>query len=580
VTERGGRWWETAVVYQIYPRSFCDTSGNGIGDLEGVRRRLDHLAWLGVDALWLSPFYRSPMDDFGYDVSDYCDVDPLFGTLADFDRLITEAHDRGIKVLVDWVPNHTSDQHPWFGASRRSREDPKRDWYWWRDDRPDSAGGSGPPGSSGRLPNNWKAAFAGVGRTEFPPAWTWDAATAQWYLHLFLAEQPDLNWINPEVRTAMAAVLRFWLGRGVDGFRVDVIHGLGKDPALPDLPSELAVIPASALNDDPSTHPIIAGLRTELDTWPDPPARIMVGEVFLLETALVAPYYGTAAAPELHLAFNFKPMFTRWDATAWRHRVDEVEQLLKPIGAWPTWVLSNHDRPRHRTRYGSEARARAAAVLLLSLRGTPFLYAGEELGLEDADVTPDRQVDPGGRDGCRAPIPWDGTPSHGWAGGSDPWLPWPPEASAGRTVSEQRQDPDSMLHLYRRLLSARRASPALQAGAFSWLDAPDGVLAYHRTATGAGDGAGAGAGRGGGGPSVDERIVAVNFTEENACLELPAGEWSLEVTTVRADGAPPGDAGFHPGATGPRPGGTGTRPDALSRSIELGADEAVILRAN
>jgi alpha-glucosidase len=502
VTERGGRWWETAVVYQIYPRSFCDTSGNGIGDLEGVRRHLDHLAWLGVDALWLSPFYRSPMDDFGYDVSDYCDVDPLFGTLADFDRLITEAHDRGIKVLVDWVPNHTSDQHPWFGASRRSREDPKRDWYWWRDDRPDSAGGSGPPGSSGRLPNNWKAAFAGVGRTEFPPAWTWDAATAQWYLHLFLAEQPDLNWINPEVRTAMTAVLRFWLGRGVDGFRVDVIHGLGKDPALPDLPSELAVIPASALNDDPSTHPIIAGLRTELDTWPDPPARIMVGEVFLLETALVAPYYGTAArrsctwpstSSRCSLAGTPPPggIASTRSSSCWA-----TDRRLAHVGAFEPRPAPPPDPLR------SEARARAAAVLLLSLRGTPFLYAGEELGLEDADVPPDRQVDPGGRDGCRAPIPWDGTPSHGWAGGSDAWLPWPPEASAGRTVAEQRQDPGSMLHLYRRLLSARRGSPALQAGAFSWLDAPDGVLAYHRTTAGGGAG---GAGAGGAGAGLGQR---------------------------------------------------------------------------
>jgi len=539
-----GRWWEPAVVYQIYPRSFCDTSGNGIGDLEGVRRHLDHLAWLGVDAVWMSPIFPSPMADFGYDVSDYCDVDPLFGTLADFDRLTAEAHGHGIKVLLDWVPNHTSDRHPWFGAARASRHDPKRDWYWWRDDRPDSAGGTGPPGSPGRLPNNWRAAFAGVGHREFPPAWTFDEATGQWYLHLFLAVQPDLNWTNPEVQAAMAGTLRFWLARGVDGFRVDVIHGLGKDPTLPDLPPELAGVPASALNDHPSTHPIIAALRAEMDRWPDPPARMMVGEVFLLETALVAPYYGTASAPELHLAFNFKPMFSRWDAGVWRHRIDEVEQLLGPIGAWPTWVLSNHDRPRHRTRFGSEARARAAAVLLLTLRGTPFLFAGEELGLEDAEVPPDRQVDPGGRDGCRAPIPWDDTPSHGWPGAPTPWLPWPPEADAGRTVAGQRRDPGSMLHLYRRLLSARRASPALQGGTFSWLDAPDGVLAYRRTA--AGDRPD---------HQPDQRVILINFTTSGARLALPPGDWTIEVTTAVAP-----------------------VPPVSGSSVDLGPDEALILR--
>ncbi|HEY3810141.1 MAG TPA: alpha-amylase family glycosyl hydrolase, partial [Acidimicrobiales bacterium] len=478
----GAAWWEAAVVYQIYPRSFCDTTGNGIGDLEGVRRHLDHLSWLGVDAVWLTPFYPSPMADFGYDVTDYCDVDPLFGTLADFDRLVAEAHDRDIKVLVDWVPNHTSDQHPWFRASRSSRQDPQRDWYWWRDDRPDEAGGSGPPGSEGRLPNNWRAAFPGVGRREFPPAWTWDAGTEQWYLHLFLAEQPDLNWTNPEVRVAMHEVLRFWLARGVDGFRVDVAHGLGKDPRLPDLPPELAAIPPSSNNDQPSTHPILAGLRTEVDAWPTPPPRMLVGEVFLPEPAQMAKYYGTADRPELHLAFNFKPLFTAWDAGAWRRRIDEVETLLGPISAWPTWVLSNHDQPRHRTRYGTEARARAAAILLLTLRGTPFLFAGEELGLEDAVVPPDRWVDPGGRDGARAPIPWDGSPSHGWAGGADAWLPWPPEADAGRTVSEELDDPGSMLRLYRRVVMARRGSVALRAGSFRWLGAPDGVLAYRRQA--------------------------------------------------------------------------------------------------
>jgi alpha-glucosidase len=471
------------------------------------------------------------MADFGYDVADYCDVDPLFGTLADFDRLVAEAHRRHLKVLVDWVPNHTSDQHPWFAASRSAPADSRRDWYWWRDDRPDEAGGSGPPGSPGRLPNNWRAAFPGVGLTELPPAWTWDQATEQWYLHLFLAQQPDLNWMHPQVRSAMSGVLAFWLARGVDGFRIDVAHGLGKDPALADLPPELERLPMSAVNDQPSTHPILAGLRAELDRWPDPPPRMMVGEVFLPEPAQVVTYYGTEGRPELHLAFNFKPLFTGWDAAAWRQRIDEVETLFKPRGAWPTWVLSNHDRPRHRTRFGSEARARAAAVLLLTLRGTPFLYAGEELGLEDADVPPDRRLDPGGRDGCRAPLPWDATPGHGWAGGPDAWLPWPPDAGDGRTMAEEQDRPQSMLHLYRRLLAVRRQSEALRGGEFSWWQpaatggarpaGAAGVLAYLRTAPGV-------AGPGGGG---DVRLVAVNFTDTGSEIDLPAGHWAVEVST-------------------------------------------------
>jgi alpha-glucosidase len=555
-------WWESTVVYQIYPRSFCDTTGNGVGDLEGIRRHLDHLSWLGVDAVWLSPFYPSPMADFGYDVADYCDVDPLFGTLDDFDQLTADAHRRGIRVLVDWVPNHTSDQHPWFVAARSAREDPKRDWYWWRDGRPDITGGSGLPGSVGRLPNNWRASFPGVGRTEFPPAWTWDPATAQWYLHFFLAEQPDLNWANAEVRAAMTDVLRFWLARGVDGFRIDVVHGIGKDPDLPDLPADLAPLPASALNDQPATHPILADLRTLLDSWADPP-RMMVGEVFLLDPRQVPPYYGTPERPELHLAFNFKPLFTPWDAAAWRRRIDEVEDLFTPVGAWPTWVLSNHDRPRHRTRFGSEGRARAAAVLLLTLRGTPFLYAGEELGLEDAAVPPDRRVDPGGRDGSRAPLPWDDTPAHGWAGGPDPWLPWPPEAAAGRTVAAQLEDQTSMLHLYRRLLAARRASPALRAGGFSWIESPAGVLAYRRRLDQPE-------------PSpTDERVIAVNFTDAATGVELPAGEWELDVATGPDGGGPDGGG---PDGGGPDGGGPDGGQHRWRGWYPLEADAAAVLR--
>ena len=466
-------WWRSAVVYQIYPRSFADTDGDGVGDLPGITAHLDHLAWLGVDALWLSPFYRSPMADFGYDVSDYCDVDPLFGTLEDFDALVGAAHERGIRVVVDWVPNHSSDQHPWFVESRASRDSAKRDWYLWRDPAPDG----GPP-------NNWVETWGGG------PAWTWDEATEQYYLRLFLPEQPDLNWENPEVRAAMYDVVRFWLDRGVDGFRIDVVHALGKDPALPDDDPELIPIPHSALHHDPRTHGILRELRTLLDGYPGD--RMMVGEVFLLDTALVAEHYGDG--DELHLAFNFPPLVCPWERDAWRSQLTRTAEALDPIGAWPTWVLSNHDNRRHRTRYGSEARARAAAVLLLTLRGTPFLYAGEELGLEDADVPPERVVDPGGRDGCRAPIPWTADAPHGWAG-AEPWLPWPPEPGA-RSVAAERDDRSSVLHLYRRLLAERHASPALTLGDCTLLDAPDGVLAYERAE---GD---------------DRRVVLVNFTDE------------------------------------------------------------------
>ena len=495
-------WWKTAVFYQIYPRSFLDTDGDGVGDLEGIRRRLPYLARLGVDCLWLSPFYRSPMVDYGYDVSDYCDVDPLFGSLDDFDRLLVEAHEHGLRVIIDFVPNHTSDQHPWFLDSRSSRTSAHRDWYVWRD----PAGPVGPDGDPGPPPNNWRGAFGDI------PTWTWDAPTGQWYLHLFLPEQPDLDWSNPAVVEAMHGVLRFWLDRGVDGFRIDVVHALGKDPALPDNPPETIRLPYSAVNDDERTHPILRDIRRLMDSYPGD--RVTVGEVFLLSTARVATYYGNN--DELHLSFNFPPLFAPWEAGAWRRRIDRTIAELDPRHAWPTWVLSNHDNPRHRTRYGgAEARARAAALLLLGLRGSPFVYAGEELGLEDAVIPPDRVVDPGGRDGCRAPIPWDATPTHGWAA-EEPWLPWPPDPAA-RNAATQEDDPASMLHLYRHALAARRSSAALRQGTFQWVDAPDGVLAWERT-------------------SGPERVlVAVNMTGAAARLDAAAGEWSLLVSSDGGD---------------------------------------------
>jgi alpha-glucosidase len=469
-------WWQGGAFYQIYPRSFADASGDGVGDLRGIEAHLDFLAWLGVDALWLSPFYRSPMRDFGYDVSDYCDVDPLFGSLADFDALLAAAHARDLRVIVDWVPAHTSSDHPWFREARTSRTSPKRDWYVWRD-----------PGPRGEPPNNWTCAFH-RGR----PAWSLDEGSGQLYLHSFLPEQPDLNWANPEVESAMHDVLRFWLDRGVDGFRADVVHNIGKHPELPDVDPKIAAIPHNALNDEPVTHEYLRRIRKLLDAYPG--QRMMVGEVWLLHTEQIAAYYGKG--DELQLSFNFPPLFVGWDAEKWRECVEKTHRVLDPVGAWPTWVLSNHDLPRHRTRYGGgEARARAAAVLLLGLRGTPFLYMGEELGLEDAVVPPGRVVDPGGRDGCRAPLPWTPAPGHGWP--AEPWLPWPPEADH-RSVESLRRDGDSILHLYRRLLALRRESPPLRWGDLAFLPAAPPLLAWRRS-------------RGG-----ERCVVVVNFGSEPA----------------------------------------------------------------
>jgi len=446
-----------------------------------VRQHLDHLAWLGVDAVWLSPFYRSPMADFGYDVADFCDVDPLFGDLAAFDRLLADAHALGIRIVIDLVPNHTSDQHPWFQAARSSRSDPKRNWYVWKD-------GGGPH----EPPNNWLGAFIDGGA-----AWTWDDTTEQWYLHEFLPQQPDLNWDEPEVVAAMEAVMRFWLDRGVDGFRIDVVHCIGRDPAFPDDVPPWSELPHCVSNEHPSTHGHIRGMRRLADGYDGD--RVLIGETALPGTQWVAPYYGDG--DELHLAFNFAATRAAWDASGWRQRIARIEELLDPREAWPSWVLSNHDMPRHRTRHGGgEARARAAAIILLTQRGTPFLYAGEELGLEDAVVPTERVVDPGGRDGCRAPLPWTSSPAHGW--GDDPWLPFPPDASA-RSVEAQRADPTSVLHLYQRLLRARRASPALTEGGQEMLAAPDGVLAWRRVA-----------------PDGDQRTIVVNMGDDVATVEV------------------------------------------------------------
>jgi alpha-glucosidase len=491
MTDGGEPWWKRAVVYQIYPRSFADSNGDGVGDLEGVRRRLDYLSWLGIDAIWLSPFYPSPMRDGGYDVSDSCGVDPSFGTLEDFDWLLADAHRRGLRVLLDWVPNHTSDRHPWFVESRSSRRSPKRDWYLWRDE-----------------PNNWRAAL-GAGS-----AWTFDEATGQYYLHLFLPEQPGLNWRNPAVVEAMHGVLRFWLDRGADGFRIDVAHCIGKDPEFRDEPRCLAGEPLSDFNDQPYSHEVLRGIRHLVDGYPG--ERVTVGEVNIRSTAQVARYYG--AGDELHMSFNFPPLDAPWDAIVFASVINEVTTHLGDIATWPTWVLSNHDNERHRTRYGgSLRRCRAAAVLLLTLRGTPFLFQGEEPGLENVALELDEQIDPGGRDGARGPIPWEAEASHGWPEART-LLPFPPDA--GRlSAAAQRRDPASILHLYRRVIALRRASPALALGSFEELPAPAGTIGYRRRLGG------------------EARSVLVNFTADPQQVDVP-GDWTVELASAGEAGGP------------------------------------------
>jgi alpha-glucosidase len=464
-------WWQTGILYQIYPRSFQDSNGDGIGDLKGILRRLDYLTDLGVDALWLSPIFPSPMADFGYDISDYTDIDPLFGSLADLDALIAAAHARGLKILLDLVPNHTSDRHPWFRESRSSRDHPKRDWYIWRDPRPDG----GPP-------TNWLSNFGGS-------AWTYDADTGQYYYHAFLKEQPDLNWRNPAVRAAMFDVMRFWLKRGVDGFRVDVIWHLIKDDQFRDNPVNISFAPGKPPHrqlvplytaDRPEVHEVIAGMRRVIDAFDD---RVLIGEIYLPIERLVA-YYGQNLSGA-HLPFNFSLLETSWHARLLDDLIKEYENAL-PSGGWPNWVLGNHDRPRVASRIGRE-QVRLAAILLLTLRGTPTIYYGEELGLAQVPIPPERVRDPFeknvpgigvGRDGCRTPMQWDTSPYAGFST-VEPWLPlaqnWLTE-----NVQTERADPASLLNLYRRLIALRRASPALSHGVYQQVATSGDLLAYIR----------------------------------------------------------------------------------------------------
>jgi alpha-glucosidase len=469
-------WWQSGVLYQIYPRSFADSNADGTGDIDGIIDRLDYLAWLGVDGIWLSPVTVSPNADWGYDVADYCAVQPDLGTMERFDLLVARAHERGIRVLVDLVPNHTSDQHPWFVESRSSTEAPKRTWYVWAD-----------PKAEGAPPNNWVSSCGG-------PAWTLDRCTGQYYLHNHLSEQPDLNWWNEEVRAAFDAVLRFWLDRGVAGFRIDVCNIIVKDTELRDNP------PATEDDDfevqffgqrpvyngnRPEVHDVIRRWRRLADSYPG--SRALIGETPVRIEQLVQ-YYGDGH-DELHLAFNFPFISSPFDAEAMRRIVEDTEARLAP-GAWPAWVGSNHDMSRFASRWaaGDGRKARTALLMLLCLRGTPVLYQGDEIGLGDVPVPQDRLRDPlgvrywpayAGRDAMRTPMPWRAGPGGGFTDpGTQPWLPL--GLTEGCNVEDQRSDPGSMLTLARDLIALRRRTPALRTGAYETVTGPDGTWAWLR----------------------------------------------------------------------------------------------------
>jgi alpha-glucosidase len=535
-------WWQTGVVYQIYPRSFADSTGDGVGDLPGIIEHLDHLAapdGLDVDALWLSPIYPSPGLDGGYDVADYAAVDPLFGSLEDFDRLVAEAHRRGIRVLLDLVLNHTSDRHPWFEASRASREGPHADWYIWRD-----AAGLDRRGRP-RPPNNWVSFFGGS-------AWTWDKTRGQFYLHTFLPQQPDLNWREPFVQEALFGMVRGWLRRGVDGFRLDVFNALLKSPTLASNPParRTARRPWDRQRhvhdkDQPDLLPLLEQFRAILD---EEPGHMSVGELFMGDIGLAV-----ALTRASHLVFDFGLIEQPWSAAAFRRAIAEREARFGD--AWPTVVLSNHDQSRHVSRFlrslerhdeaTQDRLAKAAATMLLTLRGTPFLYYGEEIGVSDIKVPRERIVDPPARrasllfpwwnrDQCRAPMPWTGGPGAGFTTGR-PWLPLP-AGYEHRNVAAQTTDRGSVLATYRELLRLRQAHPALAVGTLQLEpSATADVLAYERA------------------HARERALVVINFAVRDRTWSAPAGSWSLAFSSA---GRPSGEV--------------------LGRDVRLGPLEAIV----
>ncbi|MFQ5637435.1 MAG: alpha-amylase family glycosyl hydrolase [bacterium] len=491
-------WWKHGVFYQIYPRSFMDSNGDGIGDLQGILSRLDYLSELGVDALWISPIFSSPMVDFGYDVSDYKDVHPMFGDMATFDRLLAAAHERNLRVVLDYVPNHSSDQHPWFIESRSGRDNPKRDWYIWRDAKPD-----------GSPPNNWDAIFGGS-------AWEWDERSQQYYLHSFLKEQPDLNWRNPKVIEAMHDVLRFWLDKGVDGFRMDAVMCCLKHADFPDnpvikqdsplKPFGFRLEPLYSMN-QPDIHAMLRQFRSLFDSYAG--ERVMIGETWLFELPELVKYYGEKL-DEFQIPFNFMSTMLPWNAAEMKQFISAYYEAV-PKGALPNFVFGSHDIHRLATRFGPENH-RSVAMLLLTVRGIPTMYYGDELGMEDVDVPLDRRQDPWGinkpglnlgRDPERTPMQWDASPNAGFSlPGVETWLP---VAKNYREVNAaaQQHDPVSTLNFYKALLELRREMPALFRGDFAFVDeVPDDVMAYVRSAEG------------------QRVLVVINFQSSEVALDL------------------------------------------------------------
>ena len=514
------RWWKEGVLYQIYPRSYADSNSDGVGDLRGLIDRLDHLAWLGVDGVWLNPVTVSPDADWGYDVADYTVVQPVLGTLDDVDELIAAANDRKIKVLLDLVPNHTSIEHPWFVESRSSRDNPKRDWYVWADPKPD-----------GSPPNNWLSGFGGS-------TWTLDEPTGQYYLHNFLAEQPDLNWWSEGVRDEFDRILRFWFDRGVAGFRIDVVHMIVKDEQLRDNPP--------ATDDDhwmvqltgqrqvfngnrPEVHDVIRRWRAIADSY-DPP-RILVGETHVFDTDALLSFYGVG--DELHLGFNFLLVHSPFEPDALR-KVVESTLVGIPAGSWPVWTGGNHDVYRFPSRWcgGDAVKARCALMMLLTLPGSVFLYYGDELGMPDTEVPKEHLQDPVGkklypvygRDPERTPMQWSPFPGAGFtAPGGEPWLPFGHTAACN--VEDQRRDPESMLSLCRDLVGLRAAVPDLRAGAYSRFAAEGGLWAWRRG---------------------DRVVVAMNLGDDPARVDMANGMVRISTRRERDGERVAGSLGLAP----------------------------------
>jgi alpha-glucosidase len=502
-------WWHRAIIYQIYPRSFQDSNADGVGDLLGVVQRLDYLKSLGIEAIWLSPIFPSPMADFGYDVADYVDIHPIFGRMEDFDCLLKEAHQHGIKVLLDLVPNHSSSEHPWFMESRSSKTNSKRDWYIWKDAKDD-----------GTEPNNWLSVFGGS-------AWEWDDTTEQYYYHGFLKEQPDLNWRNPEVVAAMLAVMRFWFDKGVDGFRVDVLWHIFKDENFkdnpvnpdfrPDMPSYDSLLPIYS-TDQPEVHDIVLQMRQLADEYTE---RVIIGEIYLPYEKLM-PYYGSNK-DGIHLPFNFTLIAIDWNARAIATAVEEYEKAL-PLTGWPNWVLSNHDRPRIASRIG-EAQARVAAMLLLTLRGTPTLYYGDEIGMKDVEIPFDEIQDPQGlnmpelnmsRDPARTPMQWDSSDHAGFTT-AKPWLRLSPNYAVNN-VATQLKEGSSILSLYQKLIKLRQSEQSLLYGDYKLIFADQQLIAFTRKLAG-----------------HNGFLIVLNLSDSPAIFKTPADlKGTIEITTTGA----------------------------------------------